>query len=114
MGGWLVLTDNGPLWFKGATEWDEAARGADMAAVLDAQGVQRMVVGHASGPNKHIHARFDGRVVVASSPMSDDPWAASSPAALEISNDGIAVVTASGRSALVAPQAERKLTVAAR
>jgi hypothetical protein len=100
MGGWTVLSETGPLFFKGATAWDDSDRGAEMAAILDGAGARRMVVGHASGPDKHIHARFGGRVVIASTELSDDPWGTNRPAALEIVDGQTFVVTPSSRAPL--------------
>jgi len=73
-----------------------------------------MIVGHASGPAKHIQARFGGQVIVASSPMSDDPWVASNPAGLEIVGDDVFVVTPTGRQALPGAELDPALNVAAR
>ncbi|MCU0235446.1 MAG: metallophosphoesterase [Thermoanaerobaculales bacterium] len=101
MKSWLVFSDTGPLWFTGATAWDDNHQGAEMASVLDALGARRMIVGHASGPDKRIHARFGGRVIIASSPMSDDPWVSDTPAGLEIVDGEIFVVSAGRRELLV-------------
>ncbi len=97
----MVLSKNGPLWFKGATEWDDKLHDAEMSEILDNVGARRMVVGHASGPAQHIHARFGGRVIIASCPMSDDPWVASTPAGLEIIGDEFFVVTPTDHQALL-------------
>ena len=61
----------------------------------------RMVIGHASGPDKRIHCRFTGRVVVASTELSDDPWVSDSPGALEIVDGEVLKVTPSDRELLV-------------
>lgn len=101
MKDWLVFSDTGPLWFTGATAWDDNHHGAEIAAVLDAVGARRMIVGHASGPDKRIHARFGGRVIIASAPMSDDPWVSDKPAGLEIVDGEVFVVAAGRRELLV-------------
>jgi hypothetical protein len=102
MKDWLVFSDTGPLWFTGATAWDDNHQGAEMVSVLDALGARRMIVGHASGPDKRIHARFGGRVIIASAPMSDDPWVSDAPAGLEIVDGEVFVVAAGRRELLVA------------
>ena len=114
LGNWVVLAKKGPLWFKGATEWDDTVHGAEMAEILDGLGARRMVVGHASGPAQHIHARFGGRVIVASCPMSDDPWVATAPAGLELVGDDVFVVTPTDRQALPDAALDPPLNVAAR
>ena len=114
LGNWVVLAKQGPLWFKGATEWDDKDHGSEMVEILDGLGARRMVVGHASGPAQHIHARFGGRVIVASCPMSDDPWVASTPAGLEIIGDDVFVVTPTDRQALLDAALDPTLNVARR
>ena len=111
MGNWVVISKKGPVWFKGVTEWDDDQLDAEMSKVLDGVGDRRMIVGHASGPAKHIQARCGGRVIVASSPMSDDPWVASNPAGLEIVGDDVFVVTPTDRRALLGTAADPALDV---
>ena len=53
----------GPSWFKGATEWDEAEHGVEMAEILDAFGASAMITGQSTGGPPKIEARFDGRVL---------------------------------------------------
>ncbi len=114
LGNWVVLAKKGPLWFTGATEWDDTLHGTEMAEILDRLGARRMVVGHASGPAQHIHARFGGRVIVASCPMSDDPWVASTPAGLEFVGDDVFVVTPTDRESLLDAALDPPLNIAAR
>ena len=101
-GSWSVLTDTGPLWFKGTSQWDEKQHGEEMDDILTAAGVERMVTGQSDGKEHVIHSRFDDRVILASVDMSDNPWdGGGTPAALEIADDDFIVVTASGRQVLI-------------
>jgi hypothetical protein len=101
-GSWSLLTDQGPLWFRGPSKWDEMDRGAEMAEILDATGCRRMVTGQSDGKEHLIHARFDDRVLLTSIDMADDKWAGGGdPAALDIDNGVYTVVTLNGREVLI-------------
>jgi len=99
-GSWSVLSDKGPLWFRGAYKWTGKQQESEMAAILDASQVPRMVTGQSDGKTHEIQARFDNRVVLTSTDMTDDAWGGGQPAALEISDGVYTVVTLKGRSVL--------------
>ncbi len=104
-GSWSLLTDKGPLWFRGASKWDENEHGAEMAAILDTAGCGRMVTGQSDGKEHLIRARFDDRVLLTSIDMADDPWAGGGdPAALDIENGVFTVITLNGREVLIDDQ----------
>jgi hypothetical protein len=101
-GSWSLLTDQGPLWFRGASKWDETDRGAEMAEILDTVGCRRLVTGQSDGKEHIIRARFDDRVLLTSVDLADDPWAGGGePAALDIDNGVYTVVTLTGREVLI-------------
>ncbi|MCJ7754996.1 MAG: hypothetical protein MUP13_10580, partial [Thermoanaerobaculales bacterium] len=101
-GSWSLLTDTGPLWFKGTSQWDEKQYGQDMDDLLTDAGVERMVTGQSDGKMHVIHTRFDDRVILTSVNMSDNPWdGGGTPAALEIVDDDFFVVTMIGREVLI-------------
>jgi len=102
MGSWSVLTDKGPLWFRGPSRWDEQERSAEMTEILDTAGCRRMVTGQSDGREHLICARFDDRVLLTSVAMADDPWAGGGePAALDIDNGVYTVVTLKSREVLI-------------
>ena len=104
-GSWSLLTDKGPLWFRGASKWDEKERGAEMAAILDTADCGWMVTGQSDGKEHFIHARFDDRVLLTSVDMADDPWAGGGgAAALNIENGVFTVITLNGREVLIDDQ----------
>ena len=80
-GSWSVLSDQGPLWFRGTSKWTGKKEEAEMAAILDASQVERMVTGQSDGKTHQIHARFDNRVVLTSTDMTDEAWGGGEPAA---------------------------------
>lgn len=98
---WYLVLQDGPLWFKGATEWDEAENGGEMAEILDALGASAMITGQSTGKPPKIEARFDGRVLLTSVGMSDDPWVKRQPACLEIAEDDFNIVSPRGREVLL-------------
>jgi hypothetical protein len=101
-GSWSVLTDKGPLWFRGTTKWTEKEHGAEMASILDASGFERMVTGQSNGKEHLIHARFSDRVLLPPIDMSDDPYAGGGkPAALAIDDGDYFVVTVTNRELLI-------------
>ncbi len=100
-GSWSVLSDQGPLWFRGTSKWTGKKEEAQMAAILDASQIERMVTGQSDGKTHQIHARFDDRVVLTSTDMTDEAWGGGEPAALEISEGVYTVVTLQGRSVLL-------------
>lgn len=99
-GSWSVLSDKGPLWFRGAYKWTGKQQESEMEEILDASQVQRMVTGQSDGKTHEIQARFDNRVVLTSTDMTDEAWGGGEPAALEISDGVYTVVTLKGRSVL--------------
>jgi hypothetical protein len=103
---WYLVRKDGPIWFKGPGEWDEAENGATMAALLDAIGARTLVTGQSNGGPPAIEARFDGRVLLTSVGMSDDPWVKRQPAALEIHDRELTVISPQGRAPLVVASAE--------
>ena len=102
LGSWLLLDEEGPLWFKGMSRWTEEEHRAEMAEILDSAGVERMVTGQSDGKGNLIRARFDNRVLLTSVNLSDEPWAGGGkPAALEIDDGVYSVVTLTGRQVLI-------------
>ncbi len=60
-----ILGDQeGPLWYRGLSQNDEAAETANLENVLRSQGVARVIVGHTKVTST-VLPRFNGRVLVA-------------------------------------------------
>jgi hypothetical protein len=101
-GDWIILDKNGPLYFTGEARWPEEEFGGQLAHILDAQGIKRIVTGQSDGKHRLVQSRFDDRVVLTSIGMSDDPYAGGGkPAALEILNYDYFVVSLDGRELLI-------------
>ena len=71
----ILWNDQGPLWYRGMAQNDEAAEAANVTAVLAAQHVRHIVLGHTKQYGM-INARFDGAVIltdIASANRCADP-----------------------------------------
>ncbi|HSN53804.1 MAG TPA: metallophosphoesterase [Candidatus Sulfomarinibacteraceae bacterium] len=105
---WLLLSPEGPLWFRGAAGWDEAERSAEMAALLDGIGAERMVVGHTPDSDGRIRVRFGGRVVLIDTGILSSYYEGGRPSALEIDDGAFTAVYLDGRERLpVAEELDR-------
>ncbi len=59
----VLWAEEGPLWYRGLAQHPEATEAANVAAVLAAQHVDRIVIGHTK-QYPFVNARFDGRVIL--------------------------------------------------
>jgi hypothetical protein len=98
---WSIMSPEGPLWFRGPSRWDEAERGAEMAALLDGIGARVMVVGHTPDPEGRIRARFSNRVVIIDTGMLSSYYEGGQASALEIEDGVFTAVYLSGEREVV-------------
>ena len=98
---WLTMSPEGPLWFRGATRWDEEIRGAEMEALLDGVGAEVMVVGHTPDPEGTIRVRFKNRVFLIDTGMLSSYYEGGRPSALEIDGDTFTAIYLDHREVLV-------------
>ena len=98
---WLTMSPDGPLWFRGATRWDEEIRGEEMAALLDGVGAEVMVVGHTPDPEGTIRVRFKDRVFLIDTGMLSSYYEGGRPSALEIDGDTFTAIYLDHREVLV-------------
>lgn len=109
---WLLLSPEGPLWFRGAAQWDETERGAEMAALLDGIGAEVMVVGHTPDADGFMRVRFGGRVVLIDTGMLSSYYEGGRPSALEIDDGAFTAIYLDGRERLpVAEELDRAATL---
>jgi hypothetical protein len=59
----ILWNTDGPLWYRGLAQHDEAAEGPNVAAILARYGVAHIVLGHTK-QYPMINARFDGAVLL--------------------------------------------------
>jgi hypothetical protein len=58
----ILWNEQGPLWYRGMAQNDEAAESANVAAALSRHGVRRIVLGHTKRYSM-VNSRFDGAVI---------------------------------------------------
>ena len=60
----LLLSSEGPLWFRGYAKWDDAEGNAAMPDILQPLGAGHVVVGHTPQHTHRIMSRFKGQVLL--------------------------------------------------
>ncbi len=84
---WLILSGEGPLWFRGSASWNEDEHGAEMNALLGGVGVSYVVGGHTPQSPSRIQTRFNGRVFLIDTGMLSSHYEGGQPSALVIEDD---------------------------
>ncbi len=98
---WLMMSPQGPLWFRGATRWDEELQGEEMAALLDGVGADVMVVGHTPDREGTIRVRFKNRVFLIDTGMLSSYYEGGRPSALDIDGGVFTAIYLDHREILV-------------
>ena len=98
---WLMMSPDGPLWFRGATRWDEEIHGEEMAALLDGIGADVMIVGHTPDREGTIRVRFKDRVFLIDTGMLSSYYEGGRPSALEIDGGVFTAIYLDHREVLV-------------
>ena len=88
---WLALHEQGPLWFRGFSNWSDEEGPAELDRVVAAYGVERFVVGHTPQVGG-IRARFGDRVFLIDTGMVFGEAAGGRPSALELADEGTRLV----------------------
>ncbi len=81
---WYSFRADGPLWFRGYSEWPEE-EGGRLKPILAAAGARHLVVGHTPQPEYRIRQRFGGEVFLIDTAISRY-FEGGHPSALEISD----------------------------
>jgi hypothetical protein len=98
---WSVVDPEGPLWFRGYAQWQEAETAPQVLALLDSLKIARIVVAHTVTPDRKIGTRFDGRVYLIDTGMLASAYKGT-PSALEITADSVKPIYSTG--AVTVPQ----------
>lgn len=93
----------GPLWSRNFENWSEEKGRREIAAIREAYGPVRFVVGHSPTRNRRILARFDNSVFMIDTGMSA-MYYKGRPSALEIKDGGVTALYKDGSDVLVAPK----------
>lgn len=91
----LSTRPDGPLWYRGLAQEDEAALAPALEGILSALGARALVVGHTPTGTGRIQTRFDGRVVQIDAGML--PAFGGHLAALELGSEGMVALYPEGR-----------------
>ncbi|HET7292517.1 MAG TPA: metallophosphoesterase [Vicinamibacteria bacterium] len=102
----LSTRPDGPLWYRGLAQEDEAALGPAVEEILKALAARAIVVGHTPTGTGRIRTRFDGRVVMIDAGML--PSFGGHLAALEVDPKGMTALYPDGRVPLGPAQAARR------
>ncbi|MEN8164710.1 MAG: metallophosphoesterase, partial [Acidobacteriota bacterium] len=101
IGGWYLVHQDGPLWFRGAALWNEEESTDQIGAILDQLKVDRMVIGHTVTRDGNIKSRFGGRVLAIDTGMLSEFYEGGRPSALEIIGDTVTAIYPGERYLLV-------------
>lgn len=82
---WYGLRSDGPLWFRGYSQWPDDQDPAALTALLARDGVRHVVVGHTVQPQHLLRERFGGQVFLIDTGMSKF-YVSGRPSALEMDN----------------------------
>jgi hypothetical protein len=99
----LVTREDGPFWYRGLAQEDEATFGTALDGILTAFGARALVVGHTVVRTGRIQTRFGGRVVMIDAGMFEDYGG--NLAALEVGPEGMVALYRNERVPLGAAQA---------
>jgi len=99
--GWMHLSSNGPLWFRGYAEWTEEEGNPLVDQILKVWRVDRIVVAHTPQHSGRIAERFKSRVFLIDTGMvyASRPQANFRPSALQIQDGRYTPVYADGNNA---------------
>ena len=88
---WSVIDPEGPLWFRGYAQWEEATTSPQVVGFLDSMKLGRIVVGHTVTPTRKITVRFGGRVVLIDTGMLTRAYQGT-PAALDLTGGALKAI----------------------
>jgi hypothetical protein len=89
----LSAREDGPLWYRGLAQQDEASFAPQVDTILAQLGARAIVVGHTVAPNGTVRVRFSGKVYQIDTGMLDAAFfPGGKPSALEIKGDAVTVI----------------------
>ena len=101
----FAMSSEGPLWFRGYANWEEADGKLRVQAVQSRLGAARLVVGHTVTEGCRIVSRFDGAAILIDTGMLATHFEGGRASALEIDSKGLTAIYMDGRAPVAPPPA---------
>ena len=98
-----LMSDDGPLWFRGLAWWPDDKLVPYIPVWLQQNDAWRIVVGHTPQPDGKIKSRLDGDIFLIDTGMNSAYFKGGQASALEIKDDDVSAVYATGEGALFPP-----------
>ena len=92
LGGWLSISEDGPLWFRGYDSWTEEEGEARLSPLTKALNVKRIVVGHTPQPSGEVRRRFGGKVFLIDTGMLSSYFPGGRAAVLDIRDGKLSAI----------------------
>jgi len=100
-----LVNPSGPLWFRGFATWTDDEGAGRMSQLLSRYKVERFVTGHTPIKSGRITQRFDGRVILIDTGMSEFfRQYGGRPSALEIKDGRLIAIYLDSQSPLSGPE----------
>lgn len=80
---WMLMSSDGPLWFRGFANWTPEQGAAEVPGILEKLGAEHIVVGHSTRKSGRIENPFDNRVFLIDTGMLTEYYNGA-PSVLEI------------------------------
>jgi hypothetical protein len=100
-GNWTINSADGPLWFRGFSQWSDAEGDAEMPRLLSAAGIEHFVVGHTVQKDGRIRVRFGGAVFLIDTGMLASYFPGGRGSALEILDGTVSAIYAGQKRQVV-------------
>lgn len=104
---WLIISPNGPLWYRGLAEVPEDELTDKLQAMMERLKIERIVLGHTVVSTQGVTVRFGGRVFLMDTGMLAS-YFHGRPSALEIQEGQFTAVYADGERKVLVAQGARQ------
>lgn len=110
---WIVNSADGPLWFRGYSEWSDSEGDAKMPPLVSSFGLDRVVVGHTVQPAARIRVRFGGTVFLIDTGMNAAYFPGGRGSALELADGTVSAAYSGEPGGVIWPPPPQAVTPAA-
>jgi hypothetical protein len=85
---WLSVRTDGPLWFRGYDQWNDAEGSSQIDKILQSFKADHFVTGHTVQKGGTIRSRFGGKIFLIDTGMLNSYYPGGRASAFEIQNNG--------------------------